>query len=156
MFGKLVILSFVVVIAFNAAIAQKPNAVAGINFVSIEEFDGNAVNDNADWVLMHREKPNVHGIVRYTIGARSSADRLVASGSQNNAWPTAHNVAVQLHYPQQGAGATVTFVEASVNQTSNLGRAYVISGGINQHSISVVVEAYDTLLFNIVANIYGI
>lgn len=156
MLGKIVVLSFVVMIAFDAVIAQKPNAVAGISFVTMEEFDANTVNENADWVLMHRGKPNLHGIIRYTIGARSSADRLVASGSQNNAWPTAHNAAVQLHYPQQGVGATVTYVEASVNQTSNLGRAYVISGGINQHSISVVVEAYDTLLFNIVASIYGI
>lgn len=156
MLGKVVLLTFVVIIAFNAVIAQKPNAIAGISFVTMEEFDGTTVNDNADWILMHREKPNVHGIIRYTIGARSSADRLVASGSQNNAWPIAHNAAVQLHYPQRGVGATVTYVEASVNQTSNLGRAYVISGGINQHSISVVVEAYETLLFNIVASIYGI
>lgn len=43
-------------------------------------------------------------------------DKLVASGSQNNSWPTPHDVAVQLQYPQQGAGATVTYVEVQVDQ----------------------------------------
>lgn len=48
----------------------------------------------------------------------SSADRLVASGGQNNAWPSAHNVQIVLSYPSQGYGAEVTYVSILVNQVT--------------------------------------
>lgn len=41
-------------------------------------------------------------------------------------------------------------------QTSSLGKAYVVNGGINQHMISVVVEAYNTYVFNVFAYVYGV
>lgn len=41
-------------------------------------------------------------------------------------------------------------------QTSTLGQAYVVKGGINQHLISIVVEAYNTNVFNVFAYVYGI
>lgn len=33
---------------------------------------------------------------------------------------------------------------------------YLSKGGINQHLISVVVEAYNTLVFNVYAYVYGV
>lgn len=40
-------------------------------------------------------------------------------------------------------------------QSSNLGRAYVVGGGVGTRSISVVVEASQTLFFRHSAEIYG-
>ncbi|XP_055298548.1 uncharacterized protein LOC129566533 [Sitodiplosis mosellana] len=99
---------------------------------------------------------SVNGILHYAIGARRSSDRLVASGGQNQSWPQPHNVQIQLTYPSQGYGALVTYVAIVVNQTSSLGQAYVVKGGINQHQITIVVEAYNTNVFNVFAYVYGI
>jgi len=40
-------------------------------------------------------------------------------------------------------------------QSSNLGNAYVVSGGIGQRRIAVVVEAKQTLYFHYQAAVYG-
>lgn len=37
----------------------------------------------------------------------------------------------------------------------NLIQAYVVKGGINQHMISIIVEAYDTYVFNVFAYVYN-
>ncbi|XP_031628119.1 uncharacterized protein LOC116343931 [Contarinia nasturtii] len=95
-------------------------------------------------------------LVHYSIGARVSSDRLVASGGQNQSWPSPHNVQIQLTYPSEGFGAQVTYVAIVVNQTSTLGQAYIVKGGINEHMISIIVDAYSTSVFNVFAYIYGI
>lgn len=48
------------------------------------------------------------------------ADRLVASGGQNQSWPSPHNVQIILTYPSQGYGAQVTYVAIVVNQVNPL------------------------------------
>lgn len=48
-----------------------------------------------------------------------SADRLVASGGQNQSWPQPHNVQIILTYPSQGYGAQVTYVAIVVNQVNS-------------------------------------
>lgn len=40
-------------------------------------------------------------------------------------------------------------------QSSNLGKSYVVSGGIGQRQITVAVEAQETLYFKYKAEIYG-
>lgn len=45
-----------------------------------------------------------------------SADRLVASGGQNQSWPQPHNVQILLSYPPQGIGANVSYVAVVVEQ----------------------------------------
>lgn len=49
-----------------------------------------------------------------------------------------------------------SFVSLFLLQTSNLGQAYIVKGGINQHLISIVVEAYNTYVFNVFAYVYGV
>lgn len=49
-----------------------------------------------------------------------------------------------------------SFVSLFLRQTSNLGQAYIVKGGINQHLISIVVEAYNTYVFNVFAYVYGV
>lgn len=84
-----------------------------------------------------------------------TGDRLVAHGAQKQSWPQPHNVATTLSYPSNGVGAQVTYVAIQVNQSTNLGQAYILTGGIHQRSISIVVEAYNTIYMNYVAAIYG-
>lgn len=40
-------------------------------------------------------------------------------------------------------------------QSSNLGQAYIISGGIGQRQISVLIVAKQTVYFNYRAAVYG-
>lgn len=79
----------------------------------------------------------------------------MAHGGQNQSWAQPHNVATTLSYPPSGVGAQVTYVAIQVNQSTNLGQAYILKGGIHQRTISIVVEAYNTLYMNYVAAIYG-
>lgn len=46
-------------------------------------------------------------------------DRLVASGGQNQSWPSPHNVEIQLTYPSQGYGAAVSYIAIVVNQVNH-------------------------------------
>lgn len=41
-------------------------------------------------------------------------------------------------------------------QSTNVGRAYVVSGGVGQRSIVIFVEASNTLYFRYVGQIYGV
>lgn len=40
-------------------------------------------------------------------------------------------------------------------QSTNIGRAYVVSGGIGQRRVSLVIEAQSTLYFSYRASIFG-
>jgi Transcription activator MBF2 len=93
--------------------------------------------------------------IRYTAGTRISGDRLVAQDSKNQSWPTLQDVQLVLTYPVSGLGATVTYMSVTVNQASAVGRAYIVSGGIGQRNIQVVVEGKSTNYFNYTAQIYG-
>ncbi|XP_053688761.1 uncharacterized protein LOC128737994 [Sabethes cyaneus] len=92
----------------------------------------------------------------YRIGARRAGDRLVATGAQNMTWPTLRDVTLTLDYPKTGVGAYVTYVQVNVVQSSSLGKAYLVRGGIGQRFVSLLVQAFSTTFFNYTAVIYGI
>ncbi|XP_055533960.1 uncharacterized protein LOC129723645 [Wyeomyia smithii] len=92
----------------------------------------------------------------YRLGARHAGDRLVATNGQNITWPTLRDVTLTLDYPKNGVGAYVTYLQINVVQSSSLGKAYIVRGGIGQRFVSVIVEAYSTSFFNYTAMIYGI
>ncbi|CAD7088953.1 unnamed protein product [Hermetia illucens] len=99
---------------------------------------------------------NVRGQMVYTLGNRAAGDRLVGKAARKQTWSTKQNVKIQLTYPSRGVGAMVTYVHIVVNQSTKLGRAYVVKGGLHQHQIGIVVEAYKTKFVDYHVEIYGI
>ncbi|XP_053678030.1 uncharacterized protein LOC128728431 [Anopheles nili] len=91
----------------------------------------------------------------YTLGARFSGDQLVAISSGGKSWTSPQDIKLNLQYPTTGVGASVTYVEVIVDQSSELGQGYVVSGGVGQRFIQLVIEAYNTVYFNYSAAIYG-
>ncbi|XP_055296746.1 uncharacterized protein LOC129565661 [Sitodiplosis mosellana] len=82
-------------------------------------------------------------------------DRVIATNSQNQQWTVAQNVTQNITYPRSGVGAVITYIEIVVNQSSNLGRGFVTSGGIGQRQIVITIEAQKTLYFLQTTTIYG-
>uniref|UniRef100_U5EKY0 Putative 14.5 kDa salivary protein n=1 Tax=Corethrella appendiculata TaxID=1370023 RepID=U5EKY0_9DIPT len=94
--------------------------------------------------------------IHYTLGRITNGQRLVAQNSNRTSWPTAQNTRLTLTYPTSGIGSSITFVSIHVDQSSNMGTAYVTAGGIGQRAIRIVVEANQTYWFNYNATIFGI
>ncbi|XP_052873322.1 uncharacterized protein LOC128278628 [Anopheles cruzii] len=104
---------------------------------------------------LDRSDANRQQIV-YTLGGRRPGDRLVGLSSDSKFWSTAQDVKLDLSYPQAGVGAVVTYVEVTVDQSSQVGTGYVVAGGIGQRFIRLVIEAYGTQHFKYTAAIYGV
>lgn len=79
----------------------------------------------------------------------------MATGQAIQHWSSPRNVLTSLYYPINGLGAVVTYFEAIVVKSSNVGRAYVVGGGIGQRQIKVVIEARSTHYFRYRAFVYG-
>ncbi|XP_055601393.1 uncharacterized protein LOC129750164 [Uranotaenia lowii] len=92
----------------------------------------------------------------YTVGKRQVGDRLVATTADSKTYSTLQDVTLNLAYPQSGLGAIVTFAQVVVNQSSNIGKGYVVAGGIGQRFIHLVIEAHSTQYFTYNAQIYGV
>lgn len=85
-----------------------------------------------------------------------SGDELVAQTANTYEFPRAQDVSLQLTYPENGKGATVSYVELLCTQDTNEGTAYVVAGGIGQSLISIVLEAKNTKNFSYQALYYGV
>lgn len=85
-----------------------------------------------------------------------TGDQLVAHTSRNQQWPSPQNVKIVLTYPASGLGAQVTYVAIQVAQSNNLGKAYVVAGGLHQRMITIAVEAYNVVFVNYSAQFYGV
>lgn len=93
----------------------------------------------------------------YTIGARKAGDRLVATDNGWAQYPSKQNVELEIRYPVNGVGAVVTYVQVLITQDNGTsGRGYVVSGGIGQRRIQVVVEAWNTAFIRFDLSIFGI
>ncbi|XP_055838594.1 uncharacterized protein LOC129906726 [Episyrphus balteatus] len=96
------------------------------------------------------------GTIVYTLGQRVSLDKLVGQGANSQSYKSPQNVRLQIQYPNNpNGGDIVTYVRIDVDQSSNDGQAYVLSGGIGQRRIIIIVEAYNTLWFNYNVAIYA-
>lgn len=80
---------------------------------------------------------------------------MAAQSGDSQLFGPPQDVQLVLTYPQSGVGAIISYVEITCDQSSNLGDAYVVDGGIGQRSITIVVEALHTTFFTYVAQIYG-
>lgn len=93
----------------------------------------------------------------YTLGGRQVNDRLVAIDGGWAQYPSKQNLELRIWYPINGAGAIITFVQILINQDSGtFGRGYVVSGGIGQRNIQVLVEAWNTAYIRYDYQIYGV
>ncbi|XP_037048142.1 uncharacterized protein LOC119082671 [Bradysia coprophila] len=126
--------------------------IASPSTASIPDF----VRLNPHLNLKRLSKTNVNNTMLYTLGARIAGDNLVGHSAKNQTWPTQQHVSVTLNYPTSGVGKQITFVRIQMDQSSNLGQAYVVRGGLHQRSIAIVVEAFTTYYLNYDAQIYGV
>ncbi|XP_050072987.1 uncharacterized protein LOC126561081 [Anopheles maculipalpis] len=102
-----------------------------------------------------KDSGSTRQVITYTVGSHSAGERLVGMASNQQSWATLQDVTLDLQYPTNGVGAIVTYVEVVVSQSSSTGRGYIVSGGVGQRNIRLVIEAYNTLFFNYNAAIYG-
>lgn len=87
----------------------------------------------------------------------SIGDVVVANVSNKKKWAQPQNVTTTLSYPSSGGqGAFLTYILINCEQSSNLGRAYVTSGGVQQHYVQIVIESQVTTYFNYASFFYGI
>ncbi|XP_059617153.1 uncharacterized protein LOC132262047 [Phlebotomus argentipes] len=114
---------------------------------SVEEF----MRQNPGVTLLEM-KAEQRALTRYyTLGRRVSGDFYAAYARGTNSYGSPRFVSVRINY----SGYIVTYIQVSVQQSSNSGRAYVVSGGIGQRSIGFIVEASSTTQFNYNADIYA-
>lgn len=94
--------------------------------------------------------------ITYTLGSRVYGDQLVASDASWASYPNKQNIQLTIWYPVNGYGALISHVQVVVTQdTGTTGRGYIVSGGINQRNIQVVVEAWNTAYIDYIYRIYG-
>ncbi|XP_055309445.1 uncharacterized protein LOC129573178 [Sitodiplosis mosellana] len=91
----------------------------------------------------------------HRLGNRINGDRLLATDSASQQWAQPQDVRLNLNYPKSGYAEIITYLEVITEQSTNLGNAYVVSGGIGQRRISVVIEAKRTLYWQYRASIFG-
>ncbi|XP_055912824.1 uncharacterized protein LOC129946600 [Eupeodes corollae] len=150
-----------VLLAVTVSAKNVPSVVRGkqINDVSIVHDIQNFARSHPGTKIIPMKKEESMGrtqSVRYTLGGRVSGDSLVAQGTDTFSYAAPNDLNLQLSYPENGTGAIVTFVELVAIQNNNLGNAYVVSGGIGQRSISIIIEAQETDYFSYKAQYFGI
>ena len=83
-------------------------------------------------------------------------DELINEQSDKESFPSAQDVEIILAYPNSGQKVwKITHVNILVDQSSSVGKGYVIDGGIQEKYIAVRVEANHTLHFSYLASFYG-
>lgn len=116
-----------------------------------------ASNPDVQLIALERSNRNQERAgIRYTLGKRVAGDRLAATLSDFVSYATPQNVKLTLTYPTSGTGAVVTHVLVDVQQSSNVGKGYVVQGGIGQRFIQIVIEAQSTTYFGYSSYIYGV
>ena len=83
-------------------------------------------------------------------------DKVQATDSDSGEFATAKDIELLIQYPESGrGGAVISYVVVLVDQSSNVGDGYVVSGGIGQRQIGFVIEAKSSTYFRYDAFIYG-
>lgn len=58
--------------------------------------------------------------IQYTVGQRTSGDRLISQLAKNNNWGSLQDVSLTLTYPTTGYGYVVTYVQVNINQVTSI------------------------------------
>lgn len=93
----------------------------------------------------------------YTLGSRRAGDRLVATDNGWAQYPFKQDLELTVRYPASGTGAIVTYMQVVITQDNGTtGKGYVVSGGVGQRYLQIVVEAWSTAYIGYNYSIYGI
>ncbi|XP_055390160.1 uncharacterized protein LOC129619100 [Condylostylus longicornis] len=158
----LLIIAIVIVIAFGhpqtsdlPSEAKPKNNLKGK--ISLIDNVGTArrLFPGATFTKLDKNLRSGKGSIVYTLGRRSGGDRVVATDSDRGEWGSEKDIQVLIEYPARGRGDIVTYVAVIVEQSSNVGDAYVVSGGIGQRNIGFIIEAKGSSYINYDAFIYG-
>uniref|UniRef100_A0A1A9WAQ0 Uncharacterized protein n=1 Tax=Glossina brevipalpis TaxID=37001 RepID=A0A1A9WAQ0_9MUSC len=95
---------------------------------------------------------------RYVLGVKGEDDHLLAQFADTLEYPAKKDVSVDLRYPEKDGitGDILTYIEIETLQDNEDGNAYVVSGGIGQRSIFIILEAKQTEHFSYNAHFYGV
>lgn len=167
-------LLFILIGAINVFCAPNPTIVlvlnlegkeTGLNFLSdgvdtdfkailTEEKTAESITDIFK-KLSNVELIKVQANIRYTAGQRVAGDALIGTKKDFHQYSTPQNIKLQLTVPNLPYNKKITFVEIDVQQSSNVGRAYITDGGIGQGHIQITVEAVATTYFGYTAYVYA-
>lgn len=147
---------FLAALFFVAATEDIKRSLVKVQVIeSIEKFrQANPSVNVTELVLNRNARLNQNW---YTLGRRQSNDRLVSIDSGWAQYPSKQNVELTIWYPINGVGAYITYVQVLINQDNGtFGRGYIVSGGIGQRNIQIVVEAWNTAYVRYDYQIYGV
>uniref|UniRef100_A0A1A9ZTN0 Cadherin domain-containing protein n=1 Tax=Glossina pallidipes TaxID=7398 RepID=A0A1A9ZTN0_GLOPL len=106
--------------------------------------------------LQNQSKSSPLWALRYMLGIKAENDYLLAQLADASDYPAKKNVSVDLLYTEKGGtGDILTYIEIDTLQDTQDGNAHVVSGGIGQGSIHIVLEAKQTERFSYNARFYG-
>nr|AYV99544.1 venom polypeptide [Dolopus genitalis] len=112
--------------------------------------------DNPDAELIELQAQSMpFAKTRYTFGQRVNGDRVLAQRNDNFNYGRMQDVRLNLNYPQWGVGAIVTYLEVILEYNSNMGKLYIVGGGIGQRSIKLVMEANGVTHFAASSTLWG-
>uniref|UniRef100_A0A1A9VD62 PLAT domain-containing protein n=1 Tax=Glossina austeni TaxID=7395 RepID=A0A1A9VD62_GLOAU len=106
--------------------------------------------------LKKQSKSSPLWALRYMLGIKGENDYLLAQLADASDYPAKKDVSVDLLYTEMGGtGDILTYIEIDTLQDTQEGNAHVVSGGIGQGSIHIVLEGKQTERFNYNARFYG-
>lgn len=104
-------------------------------------------------VNKHFDQPKV---LKNLFALWCAGDAVVSIVNADYSYNTKMNLQFNLFYPPTGRNAAlINYVMIRVQQYSSIGKAYIISGGVNKRHISIVLEANATTYFTYDASMYG-
>ncbi|XP_055390200.1 uncharacterized protein LOC129619133 [Condylostylus longicornis] len=124
----------------------------------ISKYENNSFenNDDEDQEKISSKK-NIQHKIRYTLGHRFfHHDKLLAESSNNFHYNGLRNIILKFCYPKFGFGSILTSVVGVVDQLSDIGHAFIISGGIGHRNICVGLVANATTYLNYKVSFYGL
>ncbi|KAL9872640.1 uncharacterized protein LOC119637690 [Glossina fuscipes] len=135
-----------------------PESIKVQNVLVVQNIEGLLENHSALRVmpLQKQRKSSPVWAVRYMLGIKGENDHLLAQLADASDYPAKKDVSVDLLYTEKGGtGDILTYIEIDTLQDTQEGNAHVVSGGIGQRSIHIVLEAKQTERFSYNAHFYG-
>lgn len=84
-------------------------------------------------------------------------DKLVYYKHKRNFFSSPRNYSFSVHYPKRRAlGATITYINLYVLQTSKAGQAVIRQGGVAYRNVTMDVTSYNTTQCRYTIRIYGV
>ncbi|KAL7734692.1 hypothetical protein ACLKA6_010986 [Drosophila palustris] len=163
---KSLLLLCCLVLIQGAAVPEQDESPAPIVHILNDVQMAKFLSENPDAIKLNREVKQIesrsartdydlYGLT-WTLGSRQTGDATVYAIAEPIQWfDDYYNPLLTVQYPTSGSGKIVTYVSIFVQQSSPLGEAYVIEGGIGQRNIKFYVQGYFTHFWSWDIKIYG-